>query len=594
MLPIESPFPLYVDLDGDPLDAGFIYFGQLNLNPVTNPVTVYWDSAGTQPVLQPLRTENGLIVRNGSPAHVFCNVSYSMLVQDKKSRQIYYEPNSDDYSVASYINSQIASFNAFITNLASSAGSTLVGFIQSGTGAVKRTVQDALRESNHSVYNFFLASESTAEGMINRCIAAHNRVHIPAGVYNIDVGTGKGIIVKTGTVITGDGKNKTILNAVLGTGSTLAGLAGYNVGSVIRRDFNPLGPNSYVNDVYMADFAVVLNHPAAAITANSIQIGFDMRNITGSTIERCHAGNYYPVGGPVAQKTAAKQFIVQGYPVVFGNVSGSDPAYAGGEKNRLLNSSVYGGYKCVIQDETTLSPNSASYATVVRDCDIQTGHWLIGQMGQYGAGNRHIHNILQDIQKKSGDASNSYIMYYDGYNNRIEPAYIEGGSGVDYQVYLDSDANNNVIDLLMAGVTGGSGLITDASAANSFNRITYMGNNGIGPLLELYNKSLRKQWVKFHWTGAAIVIDATSPTPTGTAHVVTRTGTGDYTITWAVALPAASWNPGMNMHSDASAHSPSIDIVSQTATNIRISTSINNAGVTTILDPLFVWVSAEQ
>ena len=46
MLAIESPLPLFVGRDGLPLDAGYIYFGTVNLNPVTSPVTVYWDAAG--------------------------------------------------------------------------------------------------------------------------------------------------------------------------------------------------------------------------------------------------------------------------------------------------------------------------------------------------------------------------------------------------------------------------------------------------------------------------------------------------------------------------------------------------------------------
>lgn len=43
MLPVESPFKTYTGLDGKPLNNGYVYFGLPNQNPITAPVTVYWD-----------------------------------------------------------------------------------------------------------------------------------------------------------------------------------------------------------------------------------------------------------------------------------------------------------------------------------------------------------------------------------------------------------------------------------------------------------------------------------------------------------------------------------------------------------------------
>jgi hypothetical protein len=477
----------------------------------------------------------------------------------------------------------------WLQDLALGTGSSFIGFLQTGVGGVVRPVQDVLREQ-HSCLNFYLAAEATADPMINRAITAHNRCHIPAGIYLINAGAGGGIKLKTGTVLTGDGKNKTILSGVLGTGGSVAQIAAYSAGSIIRREFNPAGVNAYVNDGYIADIGVVLNHPAAAVTTSAIQVGFDMRNISTFTIERCHVGNIAPVGGALV-KAYTKAFAVQGYPVVFGNVSGSDPAYAGGEKNRFLNNSVYGGYKCVVQDDVALSGSSASYATIIRDNDIQTGHWLIAQMGQYGAGNLHYDNILQDIQKLSGDVSNSYLQYYDGYNNFVRPAYVEAGGNCDYQLYLDTDANNNVIDMLMAGVTSGAGAITDNSNAGSNNRITYCGLTGVGPVVEMINKSPRRQWVKFHWDGAAIVIDGWG----GLAvPVVTRTGPGDYLVTWGTLLPTANYSISVALDTNASGHGGTYDIFSHSTSNLRLFTYGQNAGVSTILDPRYVWVGASQ
>lgn len=580
----------YFATDGTPLAGGKVYTYEAGTN---TPKTTWYDEAGTIP------NTNPVILDAEGEAFIRWDGAYKVNITDSNDVPQPGWPvdnfKSDPYGVSgvpAQLAALITSFNAFVANVASSIGSSLMGFIQSGVGAVQRTVQAVLREQ-HSCMDFFNAAEATAEGMINRAITAHNKVYIPAGVYNID--TNIGIKVRTGTVLYGDGKNKTILSGVLGTGGSILELAAYAKGPIIKRDFNPAGPNAYVNDVHIHDIGLVLNHPDNAIST-TIQIGFDMRNITGSHVHDCHVGNIPPVGGAVV-KAYSKPFIVQGYPVVFGTVAGSDPAYAGGEKNRFNNNSVYGGYKCVIQDDTTLSPNSASYATVVRECDIQTGHWLIGQMGQYGAGNAHVDNILQDIQKQSGSVATSYMQYYDGYNNYVRPAYIEGGSNVDYQLYLDTDSNNNKIEMLMAGVTSGAGAITDNSNANSFNRISYVGLSGNGPLVELYNKAPIRQWVEFHWTGAAIVKDGESPPHNPAGTTVTRNGVGDYTITWGSIMPSAVYLPVISFNTDASSNMGGYTIVSKTANNVRIQCWIQGtvaANPPTTIDPRSVSVGAFQ
>lgn len=87
MLTITSPYVQIADLNGDPLDDGSIYIGTAGLNAETNPITVYWDAAGTQPAAQPIKTRSGVVARNGSPARVYINAaSYSLTVRDKQGR----------------------------------------------------------------------------------------------------------------------------------------------------------------------------------------------------------------------------------------------------------------------------------------------------------------------------------------------------------------------------------------------------------------------------------------------------------------------------------------------------------------------------
>lgn len=132
MLPVESPFKTYTSLDGRPLNGGYIYFGQAGQNPVTAPVTVYWDAAGTQPAAQPLRTVNGYIARNGTPANVYVSSTYSELAQDSRRRQIFYASDSSEFAIGSI--------------LAGSGGAGIIGWLQSGVGAVFRWVLDKLSD----------------------------------------------------------------------------------------------------------------------------------------------------------------------------------------------------------------------------------------------------------------------------------------------------------------------------------------------------------------------------------------------------------------------------------------------------------------
>lgn len=122
----ENPAVLYLDTDGSPLDAGYIYFGAINQNPETNPIEVYWDAAGTQPVSQPVRTLRGFPVRNGTPAVVYAGSDYSNTVRNRRGEMVTNFPQ--------------ASLFSFIQKLSTPTGASLVGY----HGAIPRTVEQQL------------------------------------------------------------------------------------------------------------------------------------------------------------------------------------------------------------------------------------------------------------------------------------------------------------------------------------------------------------------------------------------------------------------------------------------------------------------
>lgn len=75
-----APYTAIADIDGGPLDAGFLFFGEYGKDPELFPVEVFWDSDFTVPAAQPIRTRNGYPVRNGSPAKVYLKTAQHSIV----------------------------------------------------------------------------------------------------------------------------------------------------------------------------------------------------------------------------------------------------------------------------------------------------------------------------------------------------------------------------------------------------------------------------------------------------------------------------------------------------------------------------------
>ncbi len=87
---VTAPFEVFQDVDGDPLEAGYIYIGQEGLNPVSNPISIYWDQALTIPAAQPIRTIGGFPARSGTPANIFTQEDrYSIIVRNKNQSLVF-------------------------------------------------------------------------------------------------------------------------------------------------------------------------------------------------------------------------------------------------------------------------------------------------------------------------------------------------------------------------------------------------------------------------------------------------------------------------------------------------------------------------
>lgn len=138
-LQIQTPFAQFFDLAGTPVDNGDLYIGTLNLNPVTDPIAVYWDEALTIPALQPINISNGYISRMGTPSRLYtASDDYSMLLRDSGGSMIFYEGS---VTAVSDLRAQLADGSSSLVN------SSIVGFIPGWAGSVTTAVENRLKET---------------------------------------------------------------------------------------------------------------------------------------------------------------------------------------------------------------------------------------------------------------------------------------------------------------------------------------------------------------------------------------------------------------------------------------------------------------
>ena len=186
-LSIQVPYPVFYDRDGQPLDNGNIYIGVANLDPVTNPLQVYYDEALTITASQPLITSGGYVYRNGTPTQLYVNATdFSITVNDSKNLFVYNFPEATGIgSGASSV-----SFTGFkgqvgtVSDLADGDGSDWIGFTSAGTGAVARSAQDKMRDV-FSVKDFGAIGDGVTDdsnAIEAAILAAYNAATLESGL----------------------------------------------------------------------------------------------------------------------------------------------------------------------------------------------------------------------------------------------------------------------------------------------------------------------------------------------------------------------------------------------------------------------------
>ena len=141
----------FLDNNGNMLSGGLIYTYNAG---TTTPLATYTSNLGTVAHPNPIILDSAGRIPDGGETWVANGVSYKFVLKD-----------SNDVLIATYDNivgiADSASLLAYEAAVAASTGSSLVGFIQSGTSAVATTVQAKLQESI-SVMDFIPAAQQAA------------------------------------------------------------------------------------------------------------------------------------------------------------------------------------------------------------------------------------------------------------------------------------------------------------------------------------------------------------------------------------------------------------------------------------------------
>lgn len=176
-----SPAPKlqFFDANGNPLVGGKLYSYAAG---TTTPLATYTDYNGSA------TNTNPVILDSRGEANVWLSSSYYKLkLTDSNNVEIWTVDNIGGFATMA---DMTAAINAVLASLAASSGSSLIGFIQAGTGAVATTVQAKLRQMI-SVKDFGAVGDDSHDDTANiqAAITYANTiggdVYFPAGTYKI-------------------------------------------------------------------------------------------------------------------------------------------------------------------------------------------------------------------------------------------------------------------------------------------------------------------------------------------------------------------------------------------------------------------------
>lgn len=213
---IFEPFPQFHGRDGQPLEDGNIYVGTAFMDPVANPVQVYWDAALLVPAVQPIKTVAGYPVYNGSPASFYIDGdNYSIRITDRSGSPVFSAQSCAERFPASLLSGGVSAAN--ITYLAPFFGAQQETVTRKFTNDLSSVLDYCTGAQVIDIVNYVGLVDCTdaVNNAINANTVLGRDVYFPPGVYRVSsVGAPAVLVTKNGVSLRGAGKGATIIKNV--------------------------------------------------------------------------------------------------------------------------------------------------------------------------------------------------------------------------------------------------------------------------------------------------------------------------------------------------------------------------------------------
>ena len=424
---VSAPFPILTDIDGSPLDAGYVYIGQANLDPVAFPKSAYWDASLTTPAAQPIRTTGGYPVRNGSPARIYTDGDYSIRINNKNGTLVYSSPASTDRLDSWQIGYNGGTVRDVLDAVTGPSGAASVGYMPAGTGAVATNVQSKLREAV-SVFDYMdkdqIADVESGNASVDVTLAIQNAinnnrfVYFPEGVYRTSA-----------TLTLSD------YQTVVGAGSSV---------SVIKNDVSDVfskGLSTKTDGNYITVRGIGCTK---TFNKDSRTIAFNLTNVSFSTFEDIAATNFYGV--------------VYMYRDAVGTHTGDTGAYGGtGE--------------CWYNHFRGITATECAYAV-----------WINGGSPYYSVNGCTFDGVTHanwSYLWAANGVTPTWSIRYDGYGHAFRDSYLQGSK---YKVWRDAaGAGDNLISgIYMESDIGGGAYAVYAPTFVAGGKDTIITTHGDG------------------------------------------------------------------------------------------------------------------
>jgi len=258
---VQTTFPTFTDLDGTPLENGYIYIGTYGENPVddSKQIAVYYDKDLQVPAVQPIRTINGYPSRGGSPAQLYTTTNYSIVVQNSKQELVY----SSLSSVFPLVNGDLPWYNA----------------LNYGDGTyTDSTITAAITALGSSTKYALLIPKGT--WVIDANVSIPDNVHV---IFE----NGALLSVATGTTVTISGTYEAPEVQIFSLTGTAAISASYLMPFVEGVHFGMVSSdadNTYAVQNYNALVAAIASHEIIRIGIGTYRIQGEVTTISGQNL----------------------------------------------------------------------------------------------------------------------------------------------------------------------------------------------------------------------------------------------------------------------------------------------------------------------